>query len=83
MCILLLDIATVNRLQRIYHIQYVFILQDAHMGFVSEWIPCTFINVLASNHGIKLVNTCTSTCYSVVVTLVLYYLEGLTCILLY
>ena len=38
--------------------------QDAFTCFVSEWSPCTFINVLVSNHIIKLVNTGTSTCYS-------------------
>ena len=38
--------------------------QDALMRFVSEWSPCTFINMLASNHIMKLVNTITSTCHS-------------------
>ena len=32
--------------------------------YVSEWSPCTFINMLASNHIIELVNTGTSTCHS-------------------
>ena len=27
------------------------------MYFVSEWSPCTFINMLASNHAVKLVVT--------------------------
>ena len=40
--------------------------QDALGGFVSEWSPCIFINVLASNHVIKLVNTGTSTYHSTV-----------------
>ena len=31
---------------------------------ISVWSPYTFINVLASNHAIKLVNTSTSTCHS-------------------
>ena len=38
--------------------------QDALTRFVSEWSPCTFINVLASNQVIKLINTGTSTCHS-------------------
>ena len=41
--------------------------RDALTSFttpVSEWSPYTFINVLASNHAIKLVNTGTSTCHS-------------------
>ena len=35
-----------------------------HVLSVPEWSPCTFINVLASNHVIKLINTNTSTCHS-------------------
>ena len=38
--------------------------QDTPTCFVSEWSPCTFMNLLASNHVIKLVNTGTSTCHS-------------------
>ena len=45
-------------------IMFVVFPQDALTHFVSEWSPCTFINVLASNHVIKLVNTGTSTCHS-------------------
>ena len=42
-------------------ITFVVFPQDALTRFVSEWSPCTFINVLASNHVIKLVNTGTTT----------------------
>ena len=45
-------------------ITFVVFPQDALVHFVSEWSPCTFINMLASNHVIKLVNTGTSTCHS-------------------
>ena len=39
---------------------------DARTSFatpVSEWSPYTFINMLASNYAIKLLNTGTSTCH--------------------
>ena len=48
-------------------ITFVVFPQDAFMSFVSEWSPyafITFINVPATNHAIKLVNTGTSTCHS-------------------
>ena len=38
-------------------ITFVVFPQNALTRFVSEWSPCTFINVLASNHVIKLINT--------------------------
>ena len=61
--ILLLDVATVNHLQHIYHVCCLPTGCNC-MFFASEQSPCTFINVLTSNHTIKLVNTGTSTCYS-------------------
>ena len=45
-------------------IMFVVFLEDALTRFVSEWSSCTFINVLASNHIIKLINTGTNTCHS-------------------
>ena len=45
----------------------IFLHRDALMSFttpVSEWSPHISLNVLASNHTIKLVNTGTSTCHS-------------------
>ena len=55
MYILLFDVATVDHLQRIYHVCCLTVSQDALTHIVSEWRPCTFINMLASNHAIKLV----------------------------
>ena len=39
----------------------IFVMFVGMQLFISEWSPCTFINVLASNHTIKLINTVTST----------------------
>ena len=39
-------------------------LSDLAMRFVSELTPYTFINMLASNHTINLVNIGTGICYS-------------------
>ena len=61
-CILLFDADTINCLQCIYYV--VVFPQDALMHFVNKRSPCTFINVLASNYVMKLVNTGTSTCQS-------------------
>ena len=57
-CILLSDTATVDHLQ---HINHVYCLPTGcTYAFVSEWSPCTFINALAFNHTIKVMNTGTS-----------------------
>ena len=64
-CILFLDVAIVDHLLCIYYIHCLPAVPDALLCFVSEWRPCTCINVLASNHIIKLVNTDTRTCHSI------------------
>ena len=57
MCILLSDIATVDR-RSVFATCVVFQV----MRLISERCPYTVINVLASNHAIKLVNNGTGTC---------------------
>ena len=54
--------ATVN----FYSVFAMFVVfkHDELACFFSEWCPYTFINVLASNHVIELVNTGTGTCHS-------------------
>ena len=46
-------------------IVFIVFMQNALTHFVSEWSLCTFVNMLASNDAIKLVNTVTSTCVSI------------------
>ena len=63
-CILLSDVATVDHLQHIRHVccfpaWYTYAL-------VSEWSLYTFINMLASNNAIDIINTDSDTCYSTV-----------------
>ena len=80
MCILPLDIVIVNRLQHlIVHPPFGYCYSQSFtaylsrllssckiqlLHFVSEWSSYTFINMLASKHVIKLINSITRTCYS-------------------
>ena len=55
MCVFLSEIATINHLQHICHVHCLPAL--IRLCFLSEWSPYTFINMLAYNHTIKLINT--------------------------
>ena len=61
--ILFLDVAIVDHLLRIYYIHCLPAAPDALTCYISEWSPCTCINVLASDHVIKLINTGNRTCH--------------------
>ena len=63
MCILFLEIATVNHLQCTCHACF-YLSHDTLLRFVREWSPYIFTNVLASNHAIKLVNIVTGSFHS-------------------
>ena len=64
-CIFLSEIATVDHLQRIHDVRTLLSSRiDALMFLSVSGIHIHFINVLAYNHTIKLVNTGAGTCLS-------------------
>ena len=65
MCILLLDINCYSWSFTIYWPHLLSSSMTELTRIVSDWCPYTFINMLASNHDIKLVNTGTGTCHSI------------------
>ena len=66
--ILLLDIATVGRLRHIHHVCCLptwCITQFCQWVEFVWWSPYAFLNVLVYNNTVKLINTGTNTCYSI------------------